>query len=84
LCDGFVEADASRAFRDVSGISAFAWITSELGIHRLEENHSIFEFVFPFHLREDGSGEKGFESLNQNFIFHVEREHPVIPSEVNL
>jgi hypothetical protein len=55
-----------------------------MGIHCLEENDSIFEFVFPFRLREDGSGEKGFESLNQNFIFHVEREHLVIPSEVNL
>jgi hypothetical protein len=62
----------------------FAVTAPESGIHRLEENHSIFEFVFPFHLREDGSGEKGFECLNQNLIFHVEREHPVIPSEVNL
>jgi hypothetical protein len=66
------------------GHLCFAATASELGIHRLEENYSIFEFVFPFHLREDGSGEKGFESLDQNFIFHVEREHPVIPSEVNL
>ena len=66
------------------GHLCFAATASELGIHRLEENHSIFEFVFPFHLREDGSGEKGFESLNQNFIFHVEREHPVIPAAVIL
>jgi hypothetical protein len=42
----------------------------------MEVNDSIFEFVFPDCLRQDGSGEKGFEALDQNFVFHVERERP--------
>jgi hypothetical protein len=45
-------------------------------IERLEVTDLIFEFVFPERLRQDGSGEKGFESLDQNFVFHVERESP--------
>jgi hypothetical protein len=42
----------------------------------MKANDLIFEFVFPAFLRQDGSGEKGFEVLNQNFFFHVERECP--------
>jgi hypothetical protein len=45
----------------------FAAISPELGIKRLEANDSIFEFVFPKQLGEDGSGEKGFETLDQDF-----------------
>jgi len=51
----------------------------------MEVNDSIFEFVFPDRLRQDGSGEKGFEVLDLNFVFHVERERPpVFPAEVSL
>jgi hypothetical protein len=43
-------------------------------IERLEVNDLNFELAFLERLRQDGSGEKGFESLDQNFVFHVERE----------
>jgi hypothetical protein len=43
-------------------------------IERLEVDDLNFELVFLERLRQDGSGEKGFESLDQNFVFHVERE----------
>jgi hypothetical protein len=42
----------------------------------MEANDSIFEFVFRERIRQDGSGEKGFETLIQDFVFHVERECP--------
>jgi hypothetical protein len=32
----------------------------------MEVNDLIFEFVFPEHMGEDGSGEKGFETLDQD------------------
>jgi hypothetical protein len=42
----------------------------------MEVNDLNFELVFLEHLRQDGSGEIGFEALDQNFVFHVERECP--------
>jgi len=48
----------------------------ELWIKRLEVNDLNFELVFPECLRQDGSGQKGFEAFDQNFVFHVERESP--------
>jgi hypothetical protein len=42
----------------------------------MEANDLIFEFVFLEPLRQDGSGEKGFEILTPDSIFHVERECP--------
>jgi hypothetical protein len=42
----------------------------------LEVHDLNFEFVFPEHLTQDGSGEKGLEILKQNLVFHVERECP--------
>jgi hypothetical protein len=45
-------------------------------IMHLEANDSIFEFVLPEYLRQDGSGEKGFERFNLDFGFHVERDCP--------
>jgi len=49
---------------------------TELWIKRLEVNHLNFELALPDCLRQDGSGEKGFETLDLEFIFHVERERP--------
>jgi hypothetical protein len=74
--DGFVEAHASRVFRDGSGTIPFVPISPELGIKPLEVNDSIFEFVFPKYLGEDGSGEKGFETLDQNFYFPCRKGTP--------
>jgi len=48
----------------------------ELRIKRLEVHDLNFEFVFPLRIRHDGSGEKDFETLHRNFVFHVERECP--------
>ena len=51
----------------------------------MEVNDLNFELVFPEHLRQHGSGEKGFDTSDQNFAFHVEREYPsVFPAEVSL
>jgi len=44
--------------------ASFAALTAELSIKCLEVNDLNFEFVFLEHLGQDGSGEKGFESLN--------------------
>src|SRR5271156_5212511 len=45
-------------------------------ITEMEATDLNFEFAFPQCLIEDGSGEKGFEKLEQHSVFHVEREHP--------
>jgi len=58
------------------GHLCFAVPAFHFGITQMEANDSIFEFVFSKYLREDGSGEKGFERLNKDFVFHVERECP--------
>jgi hypothetical protein len=42
----------------------------------MEANDPIFELAFPEQVRHDESGGKGFETLDQNFVFHVERECP--------
>jgi hypothetical protein len=45
-------------------------------IKRLEVTDLNFELVFLECIRQDQSGEKGFEALDQNFVFQVERESP--------
>jgi hypothetical protein len=48
-------------------------------ITRLEVNDLNFELAFTEWLRQDESGEKGFEALEAldvDFVFHVERECP--------
>jgi hypothetical protein len=49
---------------------------SQSPIKRLEVNDLKIEFVFPVSKRQDGSGEKGFATLDLDFFFHVERECP--------
>jgi hypothetical protein len=52
----------------VDGCAAsFAALTPENWIKCLEVNDLIFEFVFPERLGQDGSGEKGFAALEQDF-----------------
>jgi hypothetical protein len=51
-------------------------LTTEFWIKRLEVNHLNFELALPDCLRQDGSGEKGFETSDLEFVFHVERERP--------
>ena len=43
---------------------------------RLEVNDLNFELAFPERVGQDESGEKGFEILDLEFVFHVERECP--------
>jgi hypothetical protein len=69
-------AETSRAFQDASRISANVASALESGIKPLEANDSIFEFVFPLQLGEAGSGEKGFETLDQNFYFPCRKGTP--------
>jgi hypothetical protein len=76
------EAAPSQSGRPVhnpapaSRISANVASALESGIKPLEANDSIFEFVFPLQLGEDGSGEKGFETLDQNFYFPCRKGTP--------
>jgi hypothetical protein len=49
---------------------------SQQPIKRLEVTDLKIEFVFFISTRQDGSGEKGFATLNLDFFFHVERERP--------
>ena len=60
---------AKRALR-------LGFLASDFWIKQMEVNDLNFELAFPERLRQDGSGEKGFEELSQNPIFHVEREGP--------
>jgi hypothetical protein len=55
-------------------VSPARW--SQLPIKRLEVTDLKIEFVFPISQRQDGSGEKGFATLDLEFVFHVERERP--------
>ena len=48
----------------------------ESRIKRLEVNDLIFEFVFPEHPGQDGSGEKGFETVDQNFYLPSRKGTP--------
>jgi hypothetical protein len=73
LCAGIYELACSD--RDECAAS-FAALPPELRINRLEVTDLNFELVFLECIRQDGSGEKGFEALDQNFVFQVERESP--------
>jgi hypothetical protein len=42
----------------------------------LEVKHSIFELALARWLWQDESGEKDFETVDQNFVLHVERDCP--------
>jgi hypothetical protein len=42
----------------------------------LEVKHSIFELAFARRLCQDESGEKDVETVDQNFVLHVERDCP--------
>jgi hypothetical protein len=51
----------------------------------LEANDLIFEFVFDEYLREDGSGEKGFETFGSEVLSSMSKGNaPVFPAEVSL
>lgn len=50
--------------------------TPELWIKRLEVNDLNFEFVFHEYPGQDGSGEKGFETLDQNFCLPCRKGTP--------
>ena len=54
----------------------FSFLAFDFCISQMEVNDLNFELVFPEQLKQDGSGEIGFEALDQNFVFHVERECP--------
>jgi hypothetical protein len=56
--------------------ATLAALTSELQIKCLEVNDLNFELAFPERVGQDESGEKGFEILDLEFVFHVERECP--------
>jgi len=64
-------ADAGKVARRFSFPGLDFWIK------QMEANDLNFEFVFPECLRQDGSGEKGFEAVDRNLVFHVERECPL-------
>ena len=51
-------------------------IRTELRITRLKVTDLKFELAIFRRLRQDGSGEKGIETIGQDFVFHVERERP--------
>jgi hypothetical protein len=57
-------------------LPGFTPLALELRIKRLEVYDLNFELVFPECIGQDESGEIGFETLDQNFVFHVERESP--------
>jgi hypothetical protein len=42
----------------------------------MKANDLNFELAFLDYSRQDGSGEIGSETLDLNFVFHVERECP--------
>jgi hypothetical protein len=52
----------------------------------LEVNDLIFEFVFPECLRQDGSGEKGFETFGSKLLSSSmsKGNAPVFPAELSL
>jgi hypothetical protein len=65
--------------------TSIAAVAPELWIRCLEVHDSIFEFVFPERLGHDGSGEKGFETLDQRFLSSMSKGNaPAFPTEVNL
>jgi hypothetical protein len=51
-------------------------MTLESWIKCLEVHDLNFELAFTEWLRQDESGEKGFELMDLDFVFHVERECP--------
>jgi hypothetical protein len=67
----------------VASFAAFFW--AEFWINHLEVTDLIFEFVFPERLRQDGSGEKGFETFGPKLLSSMSKGNaPVFPAEVNL
>jgi hypothetical protein len=66
--------------------ASFTAFTPEFWIKHLEVTDLIFEFVFPEYLRQDGSGEKGFETSGPKLLSSSmsKGNAPVFPAEVSL